>query len=202
MREKFGNSMILPRPNRSGQSSEVEMTEIPQPPVKKSFTEMRAEMYAEPPTMPESYVPSLPLGIDPSTMPPEIQEILKRRPDLVSQALQQSKTSAARQGQEGNVGDGQGRLPKPSQQQFQPDLLSAGMDTSDGTAPIEHTKVSKVQANMLKSQRGYAERFAGMAAAAELQGIKIAKPRKTYEDDEDQSSTEADDVGLLKSNRL
>jgi hypothetical protein len=199
MKEKFGNTVILPRPKRSGPSSEVEMTEILQPPIKKSFTEMRAEMYTEPPPMPESYAPSLPMGIDPSTIPPEIQEIIKRRPDLLSQALQQSKMKASRQGQEGDVGGAQGR-PQQGQLQLQPDLLSPGIDTRNTNVPLEHTKVSKVQANMLTNQRGYAERFAGMAAAAELQGIKIAKPRKNYEDDEDQSSTEDDDVGLLNSN--
>ena len=52
-------------------------------------------MYAQPPPVPASYVPSLPEGIDPSTMPPEIQDILRRRPDLLRQAMEQSNKNAA-----------------------------------------------------------------------------------------------------------
>ena len=193
MKEKFGDSIMLPKPNLPG--TELQMTEISHPPAKKSFTELRADMYADPPPIPASYVPSLPAGLDPSSMPPEIQDILRRRPDLVSQALQQSKVNATREQEEGDRTAFQ-----------QPDLLSPPPQPDNLTVPTPHTppKVSKIQANMLTSQRGYAERFAGMAAAAELQGIKIASSRnkKRYEDDDHQNEDESDDVGLLSSKQL
>ena len=79
-----------------------------------------------------------------------------------------------------------------------PDLLSAELDADGdrGETPLEPPKVSKIQANMLTNRSGYADRFAGMAAAAELQGIRLARPRKTiYEDDDEEA--EGDNIGLL-----
>lgn len=108
LNSKFGEGMIqLPVPNSRG-ATQPTQREVEMMPVKKSFTQLRAEMYEEPPPRPPSMDPEisedvkgalLSEGIFPTdveSMPPEIRSILSRRPDLLKQAMDRSKENAMR----------------------------------------------------------------------------------------------------------
>lgn len=170
-------------------------------------TLVAANMFAEPPPRPAHMPPEIapdvkgallsegifPTDID--SMPPEIRDILSRRPELLKEALDRSK---ANEKEAGDI--------------FSDDLITIdeepGFPTSNTASPSIAPQLSTVQQNMVKNNRGYAERFAGAAAAAELNGIKVAssggggqRRRVQYEDDEDYED-EGDGVGLLGSGRL
>ncbi|GMH79133.1 hypothetical protein TL16_g08042 [Triparma laevis f. inornata] len=211
MSERFGGTKERPihRTPKNPASPKPSQTPPPKQEVemksmRPSFTEMRANMFAEPPPRPAHMPPEIapdvkgallsegifPTDID--SMPPEIRDILSRRPELLKEALDRSK---ANQNEAGDI--------------FSDDLITIdeepGFPTSNTTSPPQ---LSTVQQNMVKNNRGYAERFAGAAAAAELNGIKVAssgrggqRRRVQYEDDEDYED-EGDGVGLLGSGRL
>ncbi|GMI02061.1 hypothetical protein TrLO_g10450 [Triparma laevis f. longispina] len=205
MSERFGGSIELPKPRLpKTQPTPPPKQEVEMKSMRPSFTEMRANMFAEPPPRPAHMPPEIapdvkgallsegifPTDID--SMPPEIRDILSRRPELLKEALDRSK---ANQNEAGDI--------------FSDDLITIdeepGFPTSNTASPPQ---LSTVQQNMVKNNRGYAERFAGAAAAAELNGIKVAssgrggqRRRVQYEDDEDYED-EGDGVGLLGSGRL
>lgn len=83
---------------------------------------------------------------------------------------------------------------------------SVGVSDSISTSFLANrfARRSLVQQNMVSHHRGYAETHIGAAAAAELNGLKVApnKVRRVqYEDDEDEDE-EGDGVGLLGSQKL
>ena len=188
MKEKFGEDMMLPKPKTlGGGGTEVEMTTLNYEAPNINVNHSGGKPH-------ESSLPTSDSGGIPP-MPPEIQEIMNRRPDLFQKAMSLSGMKGARSAQQGGQEAGNGGVE------------SSIPSTQGATLP---TKLSKIQANMLGSQRGYAERFAGAAAAAEMDGVKIApqKPSKYYEDDDDKDEADDDDnndndgISLLNSKRF
>ena len=127
---------------------------------------------------------------DVESMPQEIRDILSRRPELLKEAMDRSRGNAMKKEEAG--GD-----------IFSDDLIT--IQEEPANTPQVGPMLSQVQRNMVSNRRGYAERYAGAAAAAELNGLKVASfarhGKEQYEDDE-LDEEEGDGVGLLGSTKL